>query len=113
MTRDDSILNTVKTMVGPEADYEAFDLDIIVHINSAFERLCELGVGPSKPYFIEDSSNRWNDFISDCPWQVIRFVVLYVKKIFDPTANSTIKQAYDEELNKLEWLMNVVSETGY
>lgn len=113
MTRDDSILNTVKTMVGPEADYEAFDLDIIVHINSAFERLCELGVGPSKPYFIEDSSDTWNDFISDCPWQVIRFVVLYVKKIFDPTANSTIKQAYDEELNKLEWLMNAVSETGY
>ena len=113
MNRDDSILDTIKTMIGPEADYEAFDTDIIVHTNSAFERLCELGVGPSKPYFIEDSESTWDDFISECPWQVIRFVVLYVKRIFDPTANSTIKQAYDEEIAKLEWLMNSVSEVGY
>ena len=113
MNRDDSILNTVKTMIGPEADYEAFDVDIIVHINSAFERLCELGVGPTKTYSIEGADDRWNDFITDCPWQVIRYVVLYVKKIFDPTANATIKQAYDEELNRLEWLMNSVSEVGY
>ena len=113
MTTDDSILVTIKTMLGPSEDYEAFDTDIIVHINSAFERLCELGVGPSQPFVIEDNTATWGDFSSSVPWQAIRYIVLYVKKIFDPTANGTIKQAYDEELNKLEWLMNSVSEVGY
>ena len=113
MTLDDSILNTVKVMLGPTEDYEAFDTDIIVHINSAFERLCELGVGPDTPFSIEDDSATWAEFSSRVSWQVIRFIVLYVKKIFDPTANSVIKQAYEEELNKLEWLMNSTSEVGY
>ena len=113
MNKSDSILNTVKTMIGPTEDYSAFDTDIIVHINAAFERLCELGVGPMQPFFIDDDAATWNDFWSDVPWQAIRFIVLYVKKVFDPTANATIKQAYDEELNKLEWLMNSVSEVGY
>ena len=110
---DSSILDTVKAMLGPTADYDAFDIDIIVHINSAFERLCELGVGPGSPFYIEDAESTWDEFWSDVSWQVIRYVVLYVKKVFDPTANSTIKQSYEEELNKLEWLMNSVSEVGY
>ena len=113
MTKDESILITVKTMLGPSEDYEAFDTDIIVHINSAFERLCELGVGPSEPFSIEDEGAVWNDFSSEVTWQAIRYIVLYVKKVFDPTANATIKQAYEEELNKLEWLMNSVAEVGY
>ena len=113
MTTSDSILNTVKTMLGPSEDYDAFDTDIIVHINSAFERLCELGVGPSDPFSIEDDTSTWEEFSSNATWQAIRYIVLYVKKVFDPTANATIKQAYEEELNKLEWLMNSVSEVGY
>lgn len=113
MTREESILNTVKTMLGSPEDYEAFDTDIIVHINSAFERLCELGVGPETPFSIEDDTSSWDSFMTSVPWQVIRYIVLYVKKVFDPTANATIKQAYEEELNKLEWLMNSVHEVGY
>lgn len=113
MNKSDSILTTVKTMIGPSEDYDAFDVDLIVHINSAFERLCELGVGPVQPFSIEDETATWTDFWSKVTWQVIRFVVLYVKRIFDPTANGTIKQTYDEELNKLEWLMNSVSEVDY
>lgn len=113
MKSSESILNTVKAMLGPSADYDAFDTDILVHINSAFERLCELGVGPSKAFYIEDSTSVWDDFINDCPYQVIRYIVLYVKRVFDPTANGTIKQAYDEEIDRLEWLMNSVSEVGY
>ena len=113
VAKSDSILNTVKTMLGPTEDYVAFDTDIIVHINSAFERLRELGIGPNEPFFIESDAEKWDDFDTDVTWQIIRYIVLYVKRIFDPTANATIKQTYDEEIQKLEWLMNSVAEVGY
>ena len=113
MNESESILNTVKTMLGPTEDYVAFDTDIIVHINSAFERLCELGVGPTVPFFITSADEVWSQFDTNVSWQVMRYIVLYVKRIFDPTANATIKQTYDEEINKLEWLMNSVAEVGY
>lgn len=113
MDKTESILNTVKTMLGPTEDYVAFDTDIIVHINSAFERLCELGVGPSEPFHIESDGETWDQFETNVTWKVIRYIVLYVKKVFDPTANATIKQAYQEELDKLEWTMNSVAEVGY
>lgn len=110
----DSILDSVKKLLGPSEDYDAFDEDIILHINSAFGRLCELGVGPPSPFFIKDSSATWDDFVTtESLHQVRRYVVLYVKRIFDPPANSVIMQAYKEEIDKLEWLMCSVSEVGY
>jgi hypothetical protein len=102
-------------MLGPGTDYDAFDTDIIIHINSAFGRLCELGVGPiADPFFIEDDAALWSDFVTSVPLhQVKTYVFLYVKRVFDPSANSVIMQAYKEEIDKLEWLMCSVSEVGY
>lgn len=114
MNEDQSILNTIKGMLGPSTDYDAFDTDIIIHINSAFGRLCELGVGPSYPFEIEDDAAVWGEFSTSVPLpQIKRFIYLYVKTIFDPSANSVITQAYKEEIDKLEWLMCSVSEVGY
>lgn len=114
MKSNKSILNTIKGMLGPEEDYSAFDTDIIVHINSAFGRLCELGVGPSTPFSITDDKAKWDDFITNQPMpQIRRYIFLYVKVIFDPSANSVITQAYKEEIDKLEWLMCSVSGVGY
>ena len=111
---EDSILNTIKDMLGPSGDYDAFDREILVHINSAFGRLCELGVGPDYPYAIDGPEQVWDEFGTPVPIpQVKRFVFLYVKRIFDPSANSVIMQAYKDEIDKLEWLMNSVSEVGY
>jgi hypothetical protein len=114
MNDNQSILNTIKGMLGPSTDYDAFDTDIIVHINSAFGRLCELGVGPEEPFEIEDDDATWAEFTTSVPMpQIKRFVYLYVKVIFDPSANSVITQAYKEEIDKLEWLMCSVSGVGY
>lgn len=114
METTDSILGTIKTMLGPTEDYTAFDMDIIIHINSAFGRLCELGVGPSQPFEIVTGDETWSEFATDQPQpQIKRFIFLYVKRIFDPSANSVIMQAYQEEIDKLEWLMNSVAEVGY
>lgn len=114
MNESQSILNTIKGMLGPSTDYDAFDTDIITHINSAFGRLCELGVGPSYPFEIEDATAVWGEFATSVPLpQIKRFMYLYVKVIFDPSANSVITQAYKDEIDKLEWLMCSDSEVGY
>lgn len=110
----ESILTSVKKLLGPGEEYDAFDPDIIMHINSGFGRLCELGIGPAEPFEIEDATATWDDFQTGVKLnQLKRFFFLYVKTIFDPSANSVITQAYKEELDKLEWLMCSVAEVGY
>lgn len=112
--RSDVILSDIKKLLGPGDDYDAFDRDIVMHINAGFARLCTLGVGPESPFIIQTGEETWDDFatVVDMP-QLQRFFFLYVKTIFDPSGSSTVTQAYKEELEKLEWLMNSVSEVGY
>lgn len=113
-SQDDSILRDVKKLLGPGDDYDAFDRDIVMHINAGFARLCTLGVGPATPFHIETGDETWSDFASNVDlYQLQRFFYLYVKPIFDPSANSTIMQAYKDELDKLEWLLNSVAEHNY
>jgi hypothetical protein len=59
----DSILTSIKKMLGIEADYTHFDPDIIVAINSAFMFLYQLGVGPVTCFSITDAAPIWTDFL--------------------------------------------------
>lgn len=113
MNENDSILDTIMKMLGPEGDYEHFGTDIIVHINSAFERLCDMGVGPDVPFHIESNAEPWSAFVTTTPMRrVIRYVFIYVKLIFDPPSSSYVAQLYKDELDKLEWTLNSVAEVG-
>lgn len=111
---DESILNSIKKLLGPEEDYTHFDKDIILHINAAFSRLCQLGVGPSTPFKIRSAEEVWTDFIEDGMLEDVKqYVYLKVKVIFDPPSNSSLLNAMDVQINQLEWLMNSVAEVGY
>ena len=113
MNENDSILDTIMKMLGPEGDYEHFGTDIIVHINSAFERLCDMGVGPEEPFCIESNAEPWSAFVTTTPMRrVARYVFLYVKLIFDPPSSSYVADVYQKELDKLEWTLNSVAEVG-
>lgn len=50
MDEEFSILNSVKKMIGISSDYKVFDQDLIVHINSVFMILHQLGIGPKKRF---------------------------------------------------------------
>ena len=65
MNITDSVLTSIKKLLGIAEEYEHFDADLIMHINSVFSILTQLGVGPSKGFMIEDKSATWKDFISD------------------------------------------------
>ena len=109
-----SILKTIRRMIGPDEDYEYFDTDLIIHINAAFSRLCQLGVGPERPFRITGMEETWNDFIETGYLEEVKqYIYLSVKNIFDPPASSTVLNAYQEQINKLEWLLKEVAQFGY
>lgn len=110
---EESILNSIKKMIGPTIDDTYFDTDIIVHINSVLFLLNQLGVG--KPGFsITDSTSVWSDFIEgDTDLNaVISYVYLRVKLLFDPPLNSSVVASMEKTISELEWRLNVVIENN-
>ena len=111
----ESILKTIRKMVGPAEDYQYFDTDLIININSAFSRLCQLGVGPEMPFKITGEDETWSDFIDDGYQEEVKeYIFLKVKTVFDTsTINSSVLSAYNDRIKELEWEMNDVAEIGY
>lgn len=110
----DSILGTVKKLLGISDEDRHFDKDVIVHINSSFMTLNQLGVGPEYGFAIEDESSTWNDFVEDIVLinAVKTYVYLYVATIFDPPASSFVLTAMKEQMKEIEWrLMAMVEKT--
>lgn len=110
---NDSILNSVKKLIGPDYDYGPFDRDLIMHINSAFMILNQIGLGPQKPYRISGSDQVWTDFMSDIEnyQSVIDYVYLRCRLIFDPPSSSFVLSSLKEQQQELEWRLNVMAET--
>lgn len=112
---EESILNTIKQMLGPDDSYEAFDTEIIVHINTALSTLAQLGVGPRKGFRITGTDETWGDFISDGSVDlegIKTYIYMKVKMIFDPPASSFVMKAMEESCKELEWRLNVAVDPG-
>lgn len=110
---EESILNSIKKMLGIANEYTVFDSDIIMHINSVLMILSQLGVGSSKGYSIEDASNSWDEFVNpDDNLNAIKsYIYLKVRLMFDPPINSAVLESMKETIKELEWRLNVGSET--
>lgn len=109
-----SILKTVRQMIGPSASYDVFDLDLIISINAAFSRLCQLGVGPELPYKITGPENTWDEFMDDGYQEEIKqYIYLKTRMVFDPPASGTVAKSYEEQIAMLEWTLKEVSRYGY
>lgn len=109
----ESILTSVKKMCGIPEEYDAFDLDIIMHINSVFTILSQMGVGPEKAYRIEDKHNAWTEFIpaEDTNFESVKtYVGLKVRLIFDPPQGSVAKECLKQTIDELEWRLNFQAE---
>ena len=111
----ESILTSIKKMLMVPEEYAHFDDDIIMHINSVFMTLTQLGVGPSQGFYIEDDSAVWTDFISDLnKLQAVKtYMYLKVRLVFDPSSvGSATLAAYERQIQELEWRLNVAAETN-
>lgn len=109
----DSILDSVKKKLGIDPDYEHFDPDIIMDINTAFSILRQLGVGPKTGFRIEDSGGVWSDFIpEDNPlYEAVKtYICQKVRMTFDPPTSSVMADAVNRSISELEWRLNVAAE---
>lgn len=108
----ESILNSTKKMLGIDADYDAFDMDVILHINSALSTLNQLGLGPEEGFMIEDETAEWGDLLEDDMRlnSVKSLIYLKVRLVFDPPSTSFVLEAMKEQINELEWRLNVYRE---
>lgn len=110
----ESILTSIKKQLGIDKEYTQFDDEIIMHINSVFTTLTQLGVGPSTGFHIEDESSIWTDFVADMSkiYAIQTYVYMKVRLIFDPASlQSATLAAFERQIQEFEWRLNVAVES--
>ena len=109
----DSILISVKKMLGIAAEYTHFDADIIIHINSVFMILNQLGVGPREGFSISSDVETWDEFTNDnlTIESVKSYMYLKVGLLFDPPTSSNVVEARNRLVSELEWRLNAIADT--
>lgn len=107
MAKEQSILKGTKKILGLGEDYDAFDHDVITHINTAFFTLYQLGIGPEGGFAIDGDEETWADFV-DIDLNVAArnalqsYIYFSVKKAFDPPGTPHHIQAVNDQKTELE-----------
>jgi hypothetical protein len=109
----ESILTSIKKLLGIEEEYKHFDADIIMHINSVFTVLTQIGVGPAEGFRIEDDIVTWNDFLGDDKRldSVKSYMHMKVKLLFDPPTSSAVMESMNRMISEFEWRLNVTADS--
>lgn len=108
----ESILDSIKKILGMPPEYEAFDIDLIMHINTIFGVLTQIGIGPKDGYSISDSTALWSDYLgaigtSSTIEMVKTYIALRVRMIFDPPTASAVAEAMKNQISELEWRLSI------
>ena len=107
----DSILTSVKKLLGVGEEYTHFDDDIIMHINSVIFILTQIGIGPDEGFVISSKDQTWDDFLQGRIniESVKSYVYLKVRLLFDPPSNSFLVEAIERQISEYEWRLNITS----
>lgn len=107
-----SILGTIKKLIGTDVDYGVFDIDLIVAINSSFMILNQLGVGPEKPFSITSDKETWRDFFGDEEIFALAksYIYLRTKLLFDPPTSGVLHEAVERQIAEFEWRMHIQAD---
>lgn len=106
---EESILITIKKLLGIDEDCEDFDTDVMVHINSIFPVLTQLGVGPDEGFEITGDKEKWTDFLgtdSKLLGTVRSYLYLRTRMLFDPPVGS-VATSFENTIQEFEWRLNV------
>jgi hypothetical protein len=107
-----NILEEVKRYNNIDSEVTEFDSDICSLVNGAFFSLNQLGVGPEKPFTI-DEDTVFEDFTTQVPADVIlNYLSLKTKLVFDPPINSAAIDAFKDRIKELEFRMNIMVDSG-
>ena len=105
----DSILDSVKKMLGVDLVDDSFDMELIIFINDVFSKLNQLAVGPTTTYAIDDRLDKWTDFLLDRTDlnMVKTYMYLQVRITFDPPTNPSLLENMMKRIQEYEWRLNV------
>lgn len=108
----DSILDSTKEALGLAPDYDVFDAQVIMHINTVFATLNDLGIGPTLGFEIEDNTALWSTYQDgDIPLNRVRtYMYLKVRMLFDPPTTSYLLNAYEKQIAEIEWRLHAARE---
>lgn len=107
----ESILTSIKKLLGISEEDDQFDVDVMMHINTVFFDLNQMGVGPSECFYIEDADIIWEDFVSTKDMEAVKsYMYMRVRLLFDPPNNSSVLESFNKSIEKLEWRLNVAAE---
>lgn len=105
-----SILNSIKILLGIPAEHEAFDQQLVIHINSVFTILDQLGVGP---FTISGATETWEDYFEECDdvdLEVVRsYMYMKVRMMFDPPVGAAA-DAFNKMISEYEWRLSVEAD---
>lgn len=110
---NESILTSIKKLLGIEESYEHFDADILMHINTILAILTQMGVGPSDGFTISDKSATWIDFLGENVNQLVgarSYVYMKVRLMFDPPTSSAAVESMTRMVEELEWRLHVAGD---
>lgn len=112
---ENSILISIKKLLGLDRNYNAFDMDIIIHINSVFGILDQLGLRNEAydgPFYIRGEEETWTDFLTDPMYleMVKSYIYLRVKLLFDPPNSGVLHEAIERQIAEMEWRLNIQLE---
>ena len=100
----ESILTSIKKLLGIMSDYTNFDDDIIIHINTAFAMLNQLGVGPEGGFMIVDANSKWEDYTTEKNLNMVKtYIYLKVRLLFDPPTSTALIESINRTLSEIEW----------
>ena len=108
----ESILTSIKKLLGPDEGNKAFDVDIMIHINTALMRLSQIGIGPAEGFFITSELDTWEKFLGERKdiEAVKTLIYLKVRLVFDPPTNSAVIETIKQTIAELEWCLNHQAE---
>lgn len=108
---NDSILISIKKLLGITESYNAFDQDIIIHINSVLAILNQLGVGPKDGFLLMDDKQVWNDYITGEKLSMVKsYIYLKVRLMFDPPSSGFLIESINRTISELEWRLSITSD---
>lgn len=113
MEISESILISIKKLLGIDESYTHFDPDIIIHINSVFSILTQMGVGPANGFSISGKDEVWSGFIQDKPniFSLVKsYVYMKVRLLFDPPLSSAAIESINRQISEFEWRLFVAAD---
>ena len=111
----ESILDTIKKLIGVDVSDDSFDPDIIIDINSAIFTLSQMGIGPKNGFIVIDRTQKWSDYINSSTISlegIKSYIHLQTKIVFDQPTNSTVIDSIRRKIQELEWRLMLAVETN-